>query len=213
MGRLHHLKQTYLKNIELALGQHDNCEFVLLNWNSQDGLDEWVRQNLSEYIDKGIVKYLHTEKPEKFHQSLTKNITCKNATGSIVCVVDADNFFNRRFIPTVLEKFKKEEFPLLHGAGANVAGRMACFKKHFVKIRGFDEKMTGWGAEDWDFTERFKAFFPHTIALKVGSYFLGPGIPSSSTEFNRQKANRARSKENLKNKIYIPNGPTWGILP
>ena len=58
--RLHHIKETFISNLENNIDYGD-IEFVLLNWNSQDGMNEWVQQNLKGYIDDGVVKYLHTK--------------------------------------------------------------------------------------------------------------------------------------------------------
>ncbi|KKL80749.1 hypothetical protein LCGC14_2001600, partial [marine sediment metagenome] len=41
MGRLYNLKETLPKNIE-ANGEYPNVEFVILDYNSSDGLGDWV---------------------------------------------------------------------------------------------------------------------------------------------------------------------------
>lgn len=59
MNRLSHLQETLPKNI------HDNyllgdVEFVLLDYNSSDGLESWVKNDMKKYIDLGILSYYKT---------------------------------------------------------------------------------------------------------------------------------------------------------
>src|SRR6187402_102950 len=90
MNRIEHLKQTLPKNIEDNIA-YGNLEFLLLDYNSKDGLEEWVESEMKEYIDKGILHYYKTTEPEYFHRSHSRNMIIKKATGDIVCNIDADN--------------------------------------------------------------------------------------------------------------------------
>ena len=64
-GRLHHLKETFLSNLNNNIDYGD-IEFVLLNWNSRDGMNDWVQQNLGEYITDCVVTDLHTKQAPNF---------------------------------------------------------------------------------------------------------------------------------------------------
>ena len=59
MGRTYDLKRTYLKNIADNL-DYPNVEFVLLNYNSKDDMDEWVKRYLSVFIEDGVVTVSYT---------------------------------------------------------------------------------------------------------------------------------------------------------
>jgi hypothetical protein len=48
-GRLHHIKETFLSNLNNNI-DYGEVEFVLLNWNSRDGMNDWVQQNLSDTL-------------------------------------------------------------------------------------------------------------------------------------------------------------------
>ncbi|MFD2148711.1 glycosyltransferase family 2 protein [Mucilaginibacter antarcticus] len=68
MNRLSHLKQTLKRNI-LDNEDYPNLEFILLDYNSTDGLKEYVRSELHTFITSKKLVYYRTEEP--------KNITCR----------------------------------------------------------------------------------------------------------------------------------------
>ena len=219
MGRLPHIKKTYLYNIKTALSVHPNCEFVLLNWNSQDGLDEWVQKHLRSYITQGIVIYLKTDAPSVFNQAWTKNITCKAARGEVVCTLDADNFITSNFIKRILAEYKTGSNHLLRCHGGPMAGRICMRRTSFLQLRGFDESLKGWGGEDADFVARFKKFFK-TREVKLGNTkamfsdsCCGRALKHKMVEHNGQKENSATSGANLSAQNYIVNKAEWGELP
>lgn len=59
MNRLKHLQETLEKNI-LDNFLVDEVEFVVLDYNSQDGLEEWIAQSMMKYIEMGILVYYRT---------------------------------------------------------------------------------------------------------------------------------------------------------
>ena len=58
MNRLKHLQETLEKNI-LDNFLVDEVEFVVLDYNSQDGLEEWIAQSMMKYIEMGIIGLLN----------------------------------------------------------------------------------------------------------------------------------------------------------
>jgi len=189
MNRTPHLDHVYVRNIEAALSVSSDVRFILLNYNSQDGMDKWVQSTLKKYISRGIVKYLRTEKPNIFSQAKTKNIVTKNSPCKIVSILDADHELTSTYVktlldcytdleqyyednrhwfknPKVLKKWKDNAVHLksnllVHPGGhdSHVCGRITCYKRDFIEIGGFDETMTGWGYEDRDFYERHEKYF------------------------------------------------------
>ena len=53
MNRLHHLKKTLPQNIK-DNQDYEDCVFVVLNYNSRDGLHEWMLENMAEQIKSGL---------------------------------------------------------------------------------------------------------------------------------------------------------------
>lgn len=156
MGRLHHLKETLLRNIE-DNRDYPNADFVVLNYNSPDQMENWAKQNLGPFIASGKVKYYRTDEPEYFHMAHAKNVAHKLATGDIVCNLDADNFTGKGFASFLASLFKSNPRTLTHGhwkISRGTTGRIVVLKKFFMLTRGYDERFEGWGAEDLDFLAR-----------------------------------------------------------
>jgi len=173
MGRVHHLKQTFIQNIKDAENSDIEIEFVLLNWNSNDGLNDWffkvVVPEVSQQKDldenncigiknsKNKIKYLRTKKQKYFHMSQTKNITAKNSSGNILCWVDADNYITNGFtdhILSVAESPEVNSLLLRPESGSDSAGKIVIDRESFFSVNGYDESMYGWGFEDDDFRSR-----------------------------------------------------------
>ncbi len=155
MGRLHHLQQTLLKNIEDNI-TYGNVEFVVLNYNSNDGLDQWVQQNLNTYIEQDIVVYIKTSEPKYWHASHAKNITAKYASGDIICNVDSDNLIGVGYADYINDYFtaNTNNQVFLTGrteeAEADSVGRVCTRKQDFFKVNGYNENIKGYGYEDVD---------------------------------------------------------------
>jgi hypothetical protein len=154
MNRSEHLQATIFKNIEDTI-DYENIEFILLDYNSSDNLEGWVKNNLNSYIEKGILKYYRTTEPESFHRSHSRNIALKLAEGTIVCNLDADNFLGKDFAYFINYHFSyHSSIFLTSGVRDGSYGRICVKKEDFLKVRGYDEKMSGWGYEDDDFYDR-----------------------------------------------------------
>lgn len=159
MNRLFHLQQTLPMNLFNSTGH--NVEFVLLDYHSRDGLVEWAR-TLSPWIDKGIVKYYRTRIPRHFWAAHAKNIAHLQATGDIVCNLDADNFIVEGFCEYLLQVFQQPDVffhaPSIDSVGNHgCCGKIAVLKKHFLSVNGYDESQKlGWGWDDVNFRHRVK---------------------------------------------------------
>jgi predicted glycosyltransferase involved in capsule biosynthesis len=217
MGRLDDLKKTYLQNIDLCIRKGLECEFILLNWNSPDNLNNWAENNLDAYIKQGLVKYLVNCNAKEFSQAKTKNTTLKNSTGSILCTLDADNLLNSNFISIIQDSFSSPNSDniILQCKGGPMAGRIIFTRENFLKLRGFDESMKGWGYEDRDFVNRFcRVFSSEVITLPHGdcgrAFHRGESSEKKHQKLRQLRMNRRISNINLRNKNFYPNNENWG---
>jgi predicted glycosyltransferase involved in capsule biosynthesis len=176
MNRAEHIKKTLLKNIRNNI-DYPNLEFVLLDYNSKDDLESWVKSNLNEYIKSGVLKYFQTREPKYFHVSKAKNMVHRFATGNIVCNLDADNYTGKDFaylINYILNKKPKSVGSCMGYTYSDkffdnfgIGGRIFLFKKYFDQIGGYDESFVGWNYEDSDFVTKAKKLGLHEYIIPL----------------------------------------------
>ena len=154
MNRAHHLKETLKKNMDDNY-LPDEVEFVLLDYNSSDDLEEWIRSDLTHYIDSGLLVYYKTFSPSSYMRSHSRNIAFRLSDAKIVCNLDADNFLGKGFAEFMINEFD------LHSSifytslfTKNIYGRVCVLKDDFVSINGYNEAFSGYGYEDGDLFNR-----------------------------------------------------------
>jgi cellulose synthase/poly-beta-1,6-N-acetylglucosamine synthase-like glycosyltransferase len=164
-NRLHHVRETLPQNIA-DNRDYPNLEFVLLDYNSEDGLGDWVRQELGDEIASGRLSYYLAPQPTHFHATHSRNMSIRLASGDIVCVVDADNYTGRGFASYLADHVEPDNFLIgcriegddlvaVHDQGC--VGRYALYKTTFFDVGGMDEAHVGWGYDDLDMYQRLRA--------------------------------------------------------
>lgn len=155
MNRLRHLQKTLERNI-LDNFFVNEVEFVVLDYNSQDGLEEWIAQSLMQYIEIGILVYYRTTEPVYYQRSHSRNMAFRLAKGNVVCNLDADNYLGRGFAKFILKEFysQKHIFYTSNLYNRDVFGRVCLEKEEFIAARGYDEIFVGYGLEDIEFFNR-----------------------------------------------------------
>lgn len=221
-GRSAYIKQTLPGNIALAKQVLEDFEFVLLNYNSPDDLNEWVQQELKAEIDAGIVRYIKTDEPQYFRHAHAKNIAHKHATKDIVVNVDADNCLSLFYL-YALGTLKENDILSVAYSWKYVPstfGRLAMFKSKFLEIGGYDESLNkGWGYEDDDLLNRSVAYGLNRRI--IASLLIGSVIPHTAEErhlYTQDKTPdhetaKIRSITNITEGRLIANvGQEWGAL-
>lgn len=157
MGRLDHIRQTFLRNIADS-DNYPAAEFVLLDYGSLDGLADWVRFEAMELIERGKLVYLRLDGVERFHHAHARNVCFLAASGPVVCNVDADNFIPRGFAWHLNERMSRHPRAMgyFDRAPRGTAGRLAMFRDDFLSVGGYDESLFGWGFEDHDLRDRLR---------------------------------------------------------
>ncbi len=140
----------------------ESLQFVILNYNSSDGLGEWMKQKMLPQINTGKIVYFETFQPEYFHRSLARNLAFSLADGEILCNIDADNYTGEGFADFVYNTFQFNENIFLstidttNKANSDVYGRICCTKTDFQKVGGYDERIEEYGFEDYDLVNRLE---------------------------------------------------------
>ena len=187
MNRLEEVKGTFLKNIEDNIA-YDNVEFVLLNYGSNDGLDQWASDNLRGFIKDGIVNYYYTSEPKHYSMAHSKNMAIRLSNGDVATSVDADNFINSGFAEKLnyLANQQEEKSVFVKGK-QRLRGRIGFWREEFISdLGGYDELMTGYGFEDYDILYR--------------SLCLGFKLFRFGGEYFKQFENKKHRMDNYKNR-------------
>lgn len=166
MNRLHQLSQTLVQNI-MDNEDYPELEFVVLDYNSNDGMAEWIKENVNEFIGNGRLQYYRTNEPLSFSHSHSKNLAFNLASGDIVCSINADHYTGNGFAHYVNEMFNENGNCVLTTIDRHktkkgfhppkdVFGKVCVKKGDFLKVKGFDERMNRYGFEDLDFINRLE---------------------------------------------------------
>jgi hypothetical protein len=163
--RLIHLRETLPRNLAWHEGDAD-VEFVIVNYNSGDDLQEWIQDKYRPELESGRVVHFFNPEPAVFRASHAKNQAFRLARGAILCNVDADNFTGPGFAGYIRKQLQTLDF-LSGGRIENdriiatnvrgVEGRNVVPRELFWTLGGFDEHFSNWGYEDSNLSERMMA--------------------------------------------------------
>lgn len=154
MNRLDQLKNTYLRNIEECA--YSNVEFVLLDYNSTDGLGDWVCHELGKYIDSGKLVYYRTMEPVWFDNCHARNVAWRLAEGDLITNLDTDHLLGNLFLPRInaLANVISENVIFVRSR-RKIRGRIVISKNDFInRLKGFDEGLKGYSPWDRDIYNR-----------------------------------------------------------
>lgn len=152
MGRLHHLKETLPKNI--AYNKGADVEFVILDYNSADGVGAWLKENYRREIESGLVVYLAERTARFYNPSHAWNIVHGASSGDIVCKLDADGLTGQRYCDSLAKAFEKERVYVSTRGNPPNSGWIAFRREDFHALRGYDESFVGWGLREVDLVAR-----------------------------------------------------------
>lgn len=159
MGRVAHLAETLPRNVA-DNAKFDGVEFVILDYNSQDGLEAWMQGNMASQVSSGLVAYYRERTAKFFNPRHAKNVAHLLASGDVVVNLDADNFTGPDYAAKVADVFSELGVFLRadqvgrpkHQTG--IAGRVAFRAEDFRRLRGYDEVCHGYGGDDPDLVHR-----------------------------------------------------------
>lgn len=172
MNRLHHLKKTLPQNIENNKN-YKNLEFVILDYNSVDEMEQWIKTNFMKFIKKGRIVYYKNPYPNQFNMAHFKNMVSRLGSGNIICLIDADNYTGQGYAKYINSCFNRNYNSFLTTIGKrkttnikDVLGRVCFRKDDFLAVEGFDESMNNYGFDDYDFANRLELIGRKRIIIK-----------------------------------------------
>lgn len=223
MNRVGDLSKTIEQNILDNQDYSGKLEFVLLDYNSQDGLSRYVQGNLMKYIESGTLVYYRTDEPKFYSMSHSRNVGFRLATGQIINSVDADNFVGKGFADRInfLSHQQPEKAVFVKGRRM-LRGRLGFYKDEFIQaLGGYNEILgrNGYGAEDHDIMHR-ACGLGYKLMWFGGDFYKGVD-DSRKHQMGNFENKRWRYTENLNKlisffdiyyKLYKANeGTPWGV--
>jgi len=159
-GRTQHIQETLPANLRDNL----NARFVLVNYNSQDGLDDVIRKEHMDAIESGRLSVYRFTEPGPFRMAHAKNLAHRIAIAegaSALANMDADNFGGQDFDKYVADQLAGgEAFLWAHMRKGEmrrgISGRIAVTKHAFLAVGGYDETFNTWSPDDKDFNIRLR---------------------------------------------------------
>jgi len=138
MNYTKYLKQVYLHNLIVA--RDYNCDFVLVNYNSEDDIDSWIRgKDFQQFLLSKKLLYYYTDEPSFWRGSHAVNVAHRLGDGDVLCNLDADNFLTKEYLDWLFELFSNNRNIVTEGVGHGGGGRVAVFKEDFNKVGGYTE--------------------------------------------------------------------------
>jgi len=226
MNRVEDLKITLPYNIA-ANEDYPNLEFVLLDYNSSDGLDVWIKRRMMRHIESGKLIYYRLEGRKYYDMCPARNIVFKLATGDIVNNLDADNFtsngkpMNKSWATWLNDEANKnlERTVFLKSLQLGIIhGRIGFWKDEFINmLGGYDEDLVGYGHDDQNIVERALAL-GFNLCKWGGTYFyrIQTRWPKKDDNLLRpwnetRQENKTLTKEKLARDEFKANeGREWG---
>lgn len=200
MNRLSYLKQTLPKNLADNM-DYEHLEFVLLDYNSTDGLEEYIKSNYSAALTSGRLVYFRIDAVQFYDWTHSRNLVASLATGDVICNIDADNFTGPGFAAYVSGIFRKTPNIFLTTYYTpkiknDVLGRICMLKKSFVQIGGYDEQMKHYGFEDIDLIRRLNRSGLEKVDID------NPLFLNAIQHSNKERISNSKEGFNLK-ELYI----------
>ncbi|MEJ5052793.1 glycosyltransferase [Sphingobacterium sp. MYb382] len=199
-NRINQIKRTLPKNLADNYSMKHKIDFVLIDFDSTDGLQDWLINNFEKEINEGYLKYYWTDQLPEWHLSIAKNTAHILAKGDILVNLDCDNYTGKNGGKFVLEHMLKygiesiifHQFSNTFGDGS--CGRIAVSRKNFLSIGGYNEDFHPMGYQDIDIIIR--------LMIKGLNY-----IHVGTKKYNRAIPNiKEKGLENSSSKL------TWGEM-
>tara|TARA_Y100000389_G_C17448334_1_gene513029 strand:- start:1319 stop:2014 length:696 start_codon:yes stop_codon:yes gene_type:complete len=217
MNRTNYLKKTLLRN--LNDNKNSKVEFILVNFNSVDGLENYINNNneIKKYLVTKQLKYFNCEKLKYWHSSIAKNIAHNYASGNILVNLDCDNFIGENGGDFIINYFKQLGNNIILSQskeifGSGTAGRISILKNNFKKLGGYNEYFFPMGYQDTDLIERAKKInLKHINISKNNDAIVNnkkESLINCDTNIDyitMENCNKLISKINLENNEYVAN--------
>jgi len=162
LDRARELTQTLAHNLEAVRG---SPHFVALcDLGSNDGIADYVRNELLPYVSAGKLVYFRANERSDFHAAMAKNASHRLGLrhgATVLFNADPEQFVTEVTIRRVAETFARTRTGVVHEctpeAYETYAGRIAARAEDWEMLGGYDEALGPFTREPYDFLFRCRA--------------------------------------------------------
>lgn len=192
MNRVHNLRQTLPLVIEAA-NASPPVEIVVLNYNTDDDLDEYIATINGLEEPNSLLYRRYTGKRKYYHSTHARNLTVLASSGEYIIQLDTEIILPHDFMAYIRGRLEATH-PVWMCEG-EVGRCIIVQRQEFIEAGGYDERFDVYAPEDKDICLR--------LHRRGGTFELFPSRLITAIETsNREKL------ENLDQERYR-NGPFW----
>jgi hypothetical protein len=219
-NRFEFLKETLPKNLDDNRAQRDQTEIVLVDFNLNSQINDWIRDHFLNDIHSGLLSYYHTERLEKWSAPIAKNTAHALARGSILTNLDCDNFTGKNGGEFIVNQFKSHLAGILLWQHSGIKrdgtfGRMSIASAYFDLLGGYDEQFLEMSYQDADLKHRANGIGLKIVQNKNDAY--NEAIkheryqPENMTLSDMDRINKRKSNKNIVLGQFTANKGNYGI--
>ena len=219
MNRFWQIKHTLVQNLKDNEEDKDIVDFVLVDFNSNDGLKDFVLNNFKKELEEGYLKFYFTEELKGWDAPIAKNTPHRLAEGDILVNLDADNYTGYRGGKFLLDKYKSNDRNIFIHQGQGIfgkgnSGRVSYYREDFMKIGGHNEEFLPMGHLDGDVINRLVATGVKRVNVPNDKYNNAiknnkdDSIKNCKSKYSWSQMcryNTLLSRQNIKNNILVAN--------
>lgn len=139
--------ETIRQTIESVLGQTVPCkEYFIIDGLSHDDTVAIARSYQEQFAEKGIVYQVISEKDNGIYDAMNKGIA--KATGTLVGLINSDDWYEPETVATVIETYKKTPFDMMYADLRMIREekpmgiKQARLRKYYVTTRDWNHPTT-----------------------------------------------------------------------
>jgi hypothetical protein len=161
MNRYWQIKDTLAQNLKNNWINRNRVEFILVDFNSTDGLFEYIIQNFRKELKCGFLKYYICFTEKYWHAPKCKNTSHCLGNYDILVNLDCDNYTGPNGGMFIINKFEALPRNSIIHQGEKCykkgnTGRICYYKEDFLNIGGYNQKMLAMSVQDTDIIKRLE---------------------------------------------------------
>jgi hypothetical protein len=214
-NRTYDLKKTLPLAIQAA-NESPPVEIVVLNYNSQDDLDDYMLDDLHDG-DCHLLSYKKYTARDYYHMAHARNLSVLASKGEFIVVSSADVLISDNYFVAMRDALEEDDYVWIRHSNRFV-GIIGVKRTEFIEAGGFDERFEFYGKEDKDLKLRLERRGGIVKILPDTFLSLIPTLKEDKFKNYRlklsrkQMGNRAKKiyEENIKNEVLVVNKDGWG---